>query len=453
MACVLVDGTIAANVLASHVLTPQLPIWDHVAQRPVMRYGGFLLLYSVVVVLFCQFKDLYRTPRLRSAIEESFDVFKAVSLATLLLTAFIYLSGENIVSRSVIIGGLLLNMTTLAAWRYAKRLIVIHRVKHGIGARNAIIIGAGRVGQALAKQLDENKLLGYRFKGFLDGNHLNDPRTLGRVEDLARVARSEFVDEVFITIPSERELVKRVAVEAQQSRLDVMVVPELYDGLGWRAPIRHVGDFPIMDLHWKVMPTLAFFFKRIADIVLSALCLVICFPVLVLLCVWIKLDSPGPVFYRSQRVGKKGRIFTCYKLRTMVVNADGMKDGLRHRNERQGPFFKISDDPRVTRAGRVFRKYSLDELTQFWNVLKGDMSLVGPRPHPLDDYEQYDLDHLRRLEVRPGITGLWQVTARKDPSFETSMNLDLEYIESWSFMLDLKILAKTLPAVLNGDGQ
>jgi lipopolysaccharide/colanic/teichoic acid biosynthesis glycosyltransferase len=135
------------------------------------------------------------------------------------------------------------------------------------------------------------------------------------------------------------------------------------------------------------------------------------------------------------------------------VNADGMKDGLRHRNERQGPFFKISDDPRVTRAGRVFRKYSLDELTQFWNVLKGDMSLVGPRPHPLDDYEQYDLDHLRRLEVRPGITGLWQVTARKDPSFETSMNLDLEYIESWSFMLDLKILAKTLPAVLNGDGQ
>jgi lipopolysaccharide/colanic/teichoic acid biosynthesis glycosyltransferase len=159
------------------------------------------------------------------------------------------------------------------------------------------------------------------------------------------------------------------------------------------------------------------------------------------------------VFYRSQRVGKKGRIFTCYKLRTMVVNADGMKDGLRHRNERQGPFFKISDDPRVTRAGRVFRKYSLDELTQFWNVLKGDMSLVGPRPHPLDDYEQYDLDHLRRLEVRPGITGLWQVTARKDPSFQTSMNLDLEYIESWSFMLDLKILAKTLPAVLNGDGQ
>ena len=119
----------------------------------------------------------------------------------------------------------------------------------------------------------------------------------------------------------------------------------------------------------------------------------------------------------------------------------------------QGPFFKINDDPRITRIGKVLRKFSIDEIPQLWNVLKGDMSLVGPRPHPLDDYKQYDIEHLRRLEVRPGITGLWQVTSRKDPSFEKNMHLDLEYIESWNLWMDLTILVKTIPAVFQGDGQ
>ena len=136
----------------------------------------------------------------------------------------------------------------------------------------------------------------------------------------------------------------------------------------------------------------------------------------------------------------------------MVTNADALKDKLRHLNERQGAFFKIANDPRLTRVGRFLRKYSLDELPQLLNVLKGDMSLVGPRPHPEDDYEQYDLEHLRRLDVTPGITGLWQVSARWDPSFEKNMAFDLEYIANWDFWLDLKILLRTLPAVFKGSG-
>ena len=451
--CVLVNGALAFR---SHFFRPSindLYLWEHMAHRPLARYGGFLLLYSALIVLFCQWKDLYRTPRLRSAMEESFAVMKAVSFATLLLTAFIYLSDVNIVSRRVLLMGWLLNMLSLSAWRYAKRKIIIHRVTHGIGARNAIIIGAGRVGQALALQFENNRLLGYRFKGFLDSNHSDDSRMLGKIDDLARIARREFVDEVFITIPSERELVKRVAVEAQKSRLDVKVVPELYDGLGWDAPIRYVGDFPTMELHWKSIPTFGLFLKRVTDVALSTLALVICLPFLGLMALWVKLDSPGPILYRSRRAGRKGRLFLCYKLRTMVANADELKNSLRQHNERQGPFFKISCDPRITRSGRFLRKYSLDELPQFWNVLKGDMSLVGPRPHPLDDFQRYDLDHLRRLEVRPGITGLWQVTARKDPSFQTNMRLDLQYIEGWSVWLDVKILLKTLPAVIQGGGQ
>lgn len=416
-------------------------------------YGGFLLLYVALILLFCDWQDLYRTPRLRSAHQESIAVIKAVTFATLLLSAFVYLSRVRVVSRAIVAGSLILNVATLVAWRYAKRKFVIRRAMQGTGLRNVVIIGSGEVGQELAHEFTENKLLGYDFKGFLDRDDSGDPRLIGKIEDLAQVARSHFLDEVIITIPSERELVKHVAVEARKQKLDVKVVPELYDGLGWDAPIHHIGNFPMMQLLWQPIPTFGLLLKRVFDVVFSAVALVVTVPIVAVLAMWIKMDSPGPVFYRSRRVGKKGREFTCYKLRTMLANAEEMKDFLRHRNERKGPFFKIHDDPRITRLGKFLRKYSLDELPQFWNVLKGDMSLVGPRPHPLDDFKQYSLEHLCRLDVKPGITGLWQVEARRDPSFETNMALDLQYIDNWNLWLDLKILGKTLPVIFQGAGQ
>jgi exopolysaccharide biosynthesis polyprenyl glycosylphosphotransferase len=453
--CVLANGTLAFLLRFPPADIRHIFISRHLiamTDRPAFGYGGFLLLYIALILLFCELQDLYRTPRGRPSSKETLAVIRAVSFATLLLTAFIYLSGVKIVSRTVVLTSLLLNVVALAAWRYAKRQIVIHRVERGIGTRNAVIIGAGKVGQALARQLEGNKLLGYRFKGFLDENHSNDPRMLGKIEDLANVARAEFVDEIFITIPSEREMVKRIAVEGRRHGLNVKVVPDMYDGLGWHAPIRHVGDFPMMDLYWKRIPATGLFFKRIFDLVFSTLFLIVFFPFLVFIAVWIKMDSPGPVLYRSRRVGEKGRTFTCYKLRTMVQNADELKEDLRRCNEREGPFFKISNDPRITRVGKYLRKYSVDEIPQLWNVLKGDMSLVGPRPHPLDDYARYSLDQFRRLDVKPGVTGLWQVTARQDPSFETSMELDLEYIEQWSLGLDFRILLRTPLMVTKGTG-
>jgi exopolysaccharide biosynthesis polyprenyl glycosylphosphotransferase len=421
--------------------------------QPITRYAAFLLLYIALIPLFCEWQDLYWTPRTRSAQDESLAVVKSVSLATLLLTVFIYLSGVKIISRLIVVTCLVLNTVTLIVWRYAKRQMVIHRVQRGIGVRHAVIVGAGKVGQALARQLEENKLLGYRFVGFLDENHTGDPSMLGKIEDLARLARVEFVDDIFITIPSERELVKGIAIIARQYKLNVKVVPELYDGLGWHAPILYVGDFPVMDLYWQPIPTFGLWVKRLFDIGFSAFALLISLPLLAVLAVWIKLDSPGPVLYSSRRVGKKGRVFQFYKLRTMMVNADELKESLRHRNERQGPIFKIHDDPRITQCGKFLRKYSLDELPQFWNVFKGEMSLVGPRPHPLDDYKQYDLHHLRRLEVKPGLTGLWQVTARRDASFESNLDLDLKYIQNWDLWMDIQILLKTAPAVIRGEGQ
>jgi exopolysaccharide biosynthesis polyprenyl glycosylphosphotransferase len=421
--------------------------------QPISRYLAFLLLYVVLILIFCKWYDLYRTSTIRRFRDESSAIFEAVFLATLLLAAFVFLSGIKIVSRFVVAAAFCLNVLALAAWRYARRRIVTRRVEAGIAARNVVIIGAGAVGRALARVLDNNKLLGYKVKGFLDGKHLQEARVLGRISDLVRVARAEFVDDVFITIPSERELVKRIALEARTHHLTVKIVPDFYDGLAWNSPIQHIGDFPVIDLCWQPIPTFCVFLKRVTDLTLSSVALIVFSPVLLALAAWVKLDSPGPVFYRSARVGKKGRIFTCHKLRTMVQDADRLKDSLRDRNEREGPFFKIAEDPRITRAGKFLRKYSLDELPQLWNVLKGDMSLVGPRPHPIDDYAKYNLEHLRRLDVKPGITGLWQITARQDPSFETNLRLDLEYIDRWNLLLDFKILFKTAAVACSGTGQ
>ncbi len=417
------------------------------------EYLGFLLLYAGLVVLFCQSQDLYRTLRTRSTLDESFAVFKAVSLATLLLTAFIYLSGIKTVSRLVVGFSGVMNVVCLVGWRVWKRNIVEHRVARGYGARNVLIVGAGKVGQELAQYFKDNKQLGYVVGGFLDSNQESDPRVLGGFEDLARVARAQFVDEIFITLPSKRDLVKKIAVEARQNRLDVKLVPDLYDGLVGRAPLEHLGDFPVMSLHWEPIPELGLLVKRAADVIVSAGGLILLSPLLAVIAVAIKWDSPGPVFHRSIRIGRKGRNFFCYKFRSMVANAEALKYGLRHLNERRGPTFKISNDPRITSVGCWLRKYSLDELPQLWNVLKGEMSLVGPRPHPVVDYEQYTLEHLRRLDVTPGLTGLWQISARRDPSFKRNMGLDLEYIENWDLWLDLKILLRTVPAVLRGQGQ
>lgn len=453
---------VAANGVAAFVLYHRTSNAHHLVEsayrtivkhEPLSGYGGFLVLDIALILLFCHSQDLYRTPRTRAALAEAYRILKALLYAELLVIAFIYLTGANIVSPQVMLASLLMNMVALVAWRYAKRHLVLRRIERGIGARNAVIIGAGVVGQALAYRLRENKLLGYRFRGFLDDAAPADAEILGTTNDLPRIVKADFIDDVFVTVPWDREMVKRVALEARTQRVSVKVVPDLYDGLAWNAPLHYVDDLPVMDLYRRPISVFGSVIKRLFDVFVSAPALVMCVPLVVVLAVWIKLDSDGPVFYRSRRVGRKAKEFTCYKLRTMVANADELKKALRQKNQREGPFFKIDDDPRVTRAGKFLRKYSLDELPQLWNVVKGEMSLVGPRPHPLDDYAQYGLEQLRRLEVKPGLTGLWQVRARRDPSFERNMALDLKYIEGWSFFLDLRLLLQTLPVVLRGEGQ
>jgi len=416
-------------------------------------YPAFLLLYAALVVLSCLSLNAYRNGREHSAWREGFRTIKAVAFASGLLLLFIFVSGNKEISRLVVLGTAAWSVAALIGWRHARRMYGLRRVRSGKDVSRVLIVGAGKVGRALAAWFDDNWHLGYRVCGFLDPQPSADARVLGSVRDLRKVALGHFADQLFVTPPADREMVKELFLEARRLRLNLHMVPDLYDGLAWCAPVASIGGFPVIELHGKPLPAMGLAIKRAMDVLGSAVLLVLTSPLLAIAAVCIACDSPGPVVYSALRVGKKGRRFRCYKLRTMVAEADAQKDQLRQTNDRHGPFFKMQNDPRVTRCGRWLRKYSIDELPQLVNVLFGDMSLVGPRPHPIDDCERYRVEHLRRLDVKPGVTGLWQVTARCDPSFDTNMALDLEYIENWSLRSDLHILLRTISVVFEGGGQ
>ena len=318
------------------------------------------------------------------------------------------------------------------------------------GARNVLIVGAGELGRRVAHYLETHTELGRTVCGLLDDWKPPGNGVIGRVSDLAKLARAGFVDEVILAGPHDRDATLRVLREAQRLHLDVRMAPDLF---GCEATVlTQAGAVLLLSLHEERPPFAGLLLKRLLDLALASTALLFLAPALALIALLIKLDSAGPVLYAALRAGRKGQPFRCYKFRTMVKDADDLKGKLRERNQRRGPFFKIPDDPRITRIGRLLRRHSLDELPQLWNVLIGDMSLVGPRPHPLDDFSAYAIEHLPRLDVTPGITGLWQVTARRDPSFQTGVDLDLEYIRRWSLGLDLRILLKTACEIWRGSG-
>ena len=318
--------------------------------------------------------------------------------------------------------------------------------------RNVLIVGTGEGALEIARSLSTSPLPTRVVRGFIGPSKNFTAPVLGNVSDLSRVARAEFVDEIIIASGNDRRLASAAVQEALKNNLDVSIVPDLLEQRPRKLTIKSIGALPLISIHEEPIPHFGLLIKRVFDIVLSLLAILICSPLMLAAALLIRLDSPGPALYSAPRAGKKGKQFLCYKFRTMHADAELRKEELRVRNERCGATFKIAADPRITHLGGLLRRYSIDELPQLMNVLKGDMSLVGPRPHPLDDRSRYQLEDLRRLDVAPGITGLWQVSARRDPSFHTNMALDLEYIENWSLAMDLRILLKTIPAVLKGTG-
>jgi exopolysaccharide biosynthesis polyprenyl glycosylphosphotransferase len=455
--CAIVSGVVAFHIRshADHVSGGGGLLAEFWLNVPFISLAH-LLLFSCYLVLFARMYGLYAVPESRSGLNEQRMTIQAVLTAGLLLCGTLYVTRAYAVSRIVVGATLVMTMGALMARRALWRRVRQRRFLDGSEVRNVLIVGEGRVGQALKSHLQSLPFMGFRFKGFVSVDGVPDPsqnvEVVSNVQNCVAIARSLFVDEIYFTAPAPKEMVFAVVEEARANGIDVRVVPDLYDGLAWNAPVEYVGQFPTIPLHRGDFPRSAFVVKRVMDFVLCSVALLFCAPLMVVIAVLVRTSSPGPVFYRAKRVGRKGRHFTCYKFRTMVMDADRMLAGLEHRNEREGLLFKISDDPRITGVGAWLRKFSLDELPQLFNVLIGDMSMVGPRPPLTSEVERYDLAHLRRLDVLPGITGLWQVEARQDPSFDQYISLDTSYVDNWSLLLDLKILAKTISVVVSGTG-
>ncbi|SEF56843.1 Undecaprenyl-phosphate galactose phosphotransferase, WbaP/exopolysaccharide biosynthesis polyprenyl glycosylphosphotransferase [Bryocella elongata] len=453
---VIIAGLIAFRVY----LPPTTPDSNRVILRHLERAAPlgslvFLFIFGVYLLIFARVYGLYRATETRSGLSEARLTLQATLTAGLLICGTLYLTKMSAVSRVVVVITVFLTGIMLVGRRAVWRRVRERRYLQGKEVRNVLIVGNGRVGHALRNHLESLPHMGFRFKGFISLDKSEDgpqQQVLGDVEHCVALARSLFVDEIYFSTPADKQTVLTVVEDARATGIDVRVVPDLYDGLAWNAPIEYVGQFPTIPLHRRDFPRGAFILKRIMDVILSGAALTAVAPVMLAIAVIIKRDSKGPVFYKAARIGRKGRHFSCYKFRTMVMNADKLKADLMKQNERDGILFKMSNDPRITKIGAKLRKYSLDELPQFFNVLLGDMSLVGPRPPLASEVEQYDVEHLRRLDVLPGITGLWQVEARQDPSFDSYISLDTAYVENWNLWLDLRILARTVTVVLGGTG-
>jgi exopolysaccharide biosynthesis polyprenyl glycosylphosphotransferase len=420
---------------------------------------GLLLVWHFIFVLL----GLYSSGRLTSRRKRIFDETKATISVTLTLYAIallfrielvtpIFLAVFFAASTAIII----LSRTILG---YVLKLFRIQ----GQNLRHMLIVGTNSHAVQFAQKIEKNKGLGFHLIGFADNMwkgagefETTRYRLVTDLNNLAEFLSHNVVDDVVICLPMKpysRQSSRIINICREQGiivrfHLDVFI-PEL------KQAKRELFDNEtlITISPGAINDGLPFLMKRVLDFALSLILIIILSPLLFITALLIKLTSSGPVFFIQERVGLNKRRFPLYKFRTMVMNAEQKLSELEHLNEVCGPVFKIKDDPRITQVGKFLRKTSIDELPQLFNVLKGDMSLVGPRPLPVRDYKGFDQDwHRRRLSVRPGITCLWQINGRCSVPFEKWMELDMEYIDHWSLGLDFRILVKTLPAVLNGSG-
>jgi exopolysaccharide biosynthesis polyprenyl glycosylphosphotransferase len=425
-------------IVACLITSRLFPSWS--LPQPAMP------IYAVLVILFAFSVGLYKNLGASPAEE-----FLVLGRASLFAMALVLVAAWNDTQPLATLTTFVTSLASLLLWRQVRRRKWNAHFR-GTAPRNVLIVGAGSAACAIAQSLREDPLHQATVVGFLDDHLPLSPQVLGRIEDLDWLARAEFIDEVILAIPNAPALVRQAAEVAFRNHLDIRAVPDLPGGRWPDAGIERIGDIPVVSLHHELLPSTSLFLKRLLDLGGALLGLAVIAPVMGIVAVLIRLDSAGPALYSAVRTGAKGRHFLCHKFRSMTTGADQLKENLRTHNQRQGPIFKLENDPRVTRFGRFIRRYSLDELPQLWNVLRGEMSLVGPRPHPVDEVSRYELHHYRRLDMKPGMTGLWQVTARNSPSFDLNMHLDLTYIENWTLALDLRILMSTIRVLFEPAG-
>lgn len=411
--------------------------------------------WIVITILFFYFHSLYRTKR---EILEGFEInqiVKAVGFSSVVIIVAIYGFKIEGFPRSVFLIGTILNTILMSAWRVCKRFFVEFIVSRGYNNFNVLIVGAGRVGNVLAREIEKRPGMGLKVVGFLDDYKKssvdNKINVLGKISDFENIANTEFINEVFITCHHDGNVFLGLVEKAKELKIAIKVVPQGFELMTGDFSKYNIGVVPIIEycLSSKFKVQVG---KRFFDFLASSILIVLLAPVFLAIAIAIKKETPGPVFFNAYRYGLGGKKFRMFKFRSMYCGAEKDIEKYKHKNEVDGPIFKIKNDPRITNVGKFLRKYSLDELPQVLNVFKGDMSLVGPRPLPIDQIEKEDLNQLKRLEVRPGITGLWQVKGRSDVSFKRLIKWDLWYINNWSFWLDLNILFQTIPVVFKGRG-
>ena len=418
-------------------------------------YLAVYAFWGIVLLFFLQGAFLYYTDRRLSLSKEWIKLARCVLYASILTVLFIFILRLDIFSRLVFIESTLSLLLSLSIWRTLKRLYVRYLIQKGYANYNVLIVGAGVAGLALAEEIKTFPYLGIKTIGFLDDTktgEVNGSQVLGRISDIERIVSRYFVDEIYVTIPSERKVTADVIHKGTKLGRTVRIVAEHFNMPYRQVKLDYIGAIPLITYFEKSPRASESVIKRSLDIVISGLSLILLSPLFAIIAYLIKLESPGPVFYISRRSGKKGFAYDIYKFRSMVKDADSYKKALKDKSEAGGPIFKIRNDPRLTSMGRFLRKYSMDELPQLINVLKGDMSLVGPRPFPVEESNEVEYKHIPRLNIRPGITGLAQVKGRSDLKFNNWMRWDIWYVENWSLGLDVKILLWTIPAVLKGKG-
>jgi exopolysaccharide biosynthesis polyprenyl glycosylphosphotransferase len=417
-----------------------------------------LILLFLTWHAFFQFLAVYTTVKVRLKSQEFLNILKVSSTATFVLLVFSNLFWITFADKLFLITFWIGSSIALIITRNIYKYLI---TKFNSENAQLLIIGANERALTLTQKLIKTPSLGYNIVGFIDDywighdnfnkDHFN---LIGKIDDLKEILKKQIIDEVLICLPVKTyyDKINTIINICEEQGVLVRFAINFFDIKISRVFIDYFENTPILTLHSVPINHIQVMIKKLIDFTFSIIILIIISPLFPLIAILIKIDNNGPVFFTQERVGLNKRLFKLIKFRTMVVNAEELKKFIEKDNEISGPVFKIKKDPRLTRIGKFLRRSSLDELPQFINVLKGDMSLVGPRPPLMSEVVQYELKNRRRLSMKPGITCIWQISGRNNIPFDKWMELDLEYIDNWSLQTDFEILLKTIPAVIQGVG-
>jgi exopolysaccharide biosynthesis polyprenyl glycosylphosphotransferase len=426
---------------------------------PLSAYTPFAILLSILLPVTFKLDGVYNGRRGQSWFDQMYAIVNATAKGTIVLWAITFAIRPLVYSRLLFGLAAVLIVFLTGISRFVKGFIEARLRRRGIGVDRVLIVGGGEVGRTVIRTIVARPELGYHIVGLVDDNpdkgwaDIGRVKGLGGLDRLAELVDSKAVDQVIITLPwMYHRKIMGIVQECERKRVRARIVPDLFQMSLSRVDVDDLGGIPLIGVREVAIGRWQRALKRLMDVALATIVGALLSPLMAAIALAIKLDSPGPVVFRQLRVGKGERQFWCYKFRSMYEGAENEQERLKAYNEADGPLFKMRDDPRRTRAGRWLRRTSLDELPQLYNVLRGEMSLVGPRPHLASEVARFEPWQMRRLEVAPGITGLQQVSGRSELTFDEQCLLDIYYIENWSPILDVKILLRTVPKIFIGGG-